>query len=94
MKKLIPIKNSVVCKRTNEKSSLVLENGVYRNIENVDLYEILDFSVDDNISFNFKIGDIIMSNSTGDEIEINKLDVVFLFKVENIMCKVIENERI
>lgn len=94
MRKLIPIKNSVVCKRTNEKSSLVLENGIYHTIENVDLYEILDFSVDDDYHFNFKIGDVVMSNSTGDEIEVNKSDIIFLFKVENIICKVLENESI
>lgn len=91
MKKIIPIKNSVVCKRTNEKSSLVLENGVYRNIENVDLYEIIDFAVDDDVDFKFNIGDIVMSNSYGDEIEIDNSDIIFLFKIENIMCKVIEN---
>lgn len=83
-----------MCKRTNEKTSLVLENGIYKKMDNVDLYEIIDFVVDDDIDFDFKIGDIVMTNSYGDEIEINKNDTIFLFKIENIMCKVDENESI
>ena len=89
MRKLVPIKNSVVCKRITEKTTLKNVNGILFRQDNVDLYEILDFSVDKDKTFDFKIGDIVMSCSTGDEIEINKDDVVFLFKIENIMCKVL-----
>lgn len=94
MRKLIPLKNSVVCKRVNDKTTLTLDNGVYVKTDNVDLYEILDFSVDDDIPFDFGVGDIVMSNSTGDEIEINESDVIYFFKIENIMCKVVGNETI
>ena len=59
-------------------------------VNNVDLYRIIDFNCSDKDLFNFEIGDIIMSNSTGDEIEINNSEFVYLFKIENIMCKVLD----
>lgn len=90
MRKLIPIKDSVVCKRINEKTTLVSSNGIQRRINNVDLYEVLDFSDSAEKKFEFNIGDIVMSNSTGDEIEINDAEIVYLFKTENIMCKIDE----
>ena len=90
MRKLIPIKDSVVCKRINEKTTLVSTNGIQRRINNVDLYEVLDFSDSEKKKFEFNIGDIVMSNSTGDEIEINDAEIVYLFKTENIMCKIDE----
>jgi co-chaperonin GroES (HSP10) len=89
MKRILkPIKNSVICKRISEKNSLNNNNGVLYRADNVDLYEILDFSHDEDIDFKFKCGDVVMSNSTGDEIEINNSEIVYLFKIENIMCKV------
>ena len=86
-RKLIPIKNSVVCKRLNEKTELQTNGLIQVRKQNVDLYEILDISSDEPTDF--KTGDKIMSCSTGDEIEINEHEVVYLFKVENIMCKVL-----
>ncbi len=86
MRKLVPIKNSVVCKRLNEKSELQTNGLIRVRKQNVDLYEILDISSDEQTDF--KAGDKIMSCSTGDEIEINENETVYLFKLENIMCKV------
>ena len=88
MRKLIPIKDSVVCKRITEKANIIKNNGVFSKITNVDLYEIIDIHCSNDKTFNFAIGDIVMSNSTGDEIEINESEVVYLFKNENIMCKI------
>ena len=88
MRKLVPIKDSVVCKRITDKTTLVSFGGIQCRINNVDLYEVLDFSDSEDKKFEFGVGDIVMSNSTGDEIEINDSDIVYLFKTENIMCKV------
>lgn len=91
MRKLVPIINSVVCKKITEDEELTMFNFLHLKKKNVDLYKILSFCSDDE-EFNrtFKIGDIIMSASTGDEIEVNDGDVIFLFKTEHIMCKVDE----
>jgi co-chaperonin GroES (HSP10) len=90
MRKLIPIKNSVVCKRVNDNTTMSSIGGIQCMVNNVDLYRIIDFNCSDKDLFNFEIGDIIMSNSTGDEIEINNSEFVYLFKIENIMCKVLD----
>jgi co-chaperonin GroES (HSP10) len=90
MRKLIPIKNSVVCKRVNDKTTMSSIGGIQCMVNNVDLYRIIDFNCSDKDLFDFEIGDIIMSNSTGDEIEINNSEFVYLFKIENIMCKVLD----
>lgn len=88
MRRLVPIKNSVVCKRLNEKTELQTDGLVQFRKKNVDLYEILEISSDEPTDF--KVGDVVVSCSTGDEIEINENEVVYLFKVENLMCKVEE----
>jgi co-chaperonin GroES (HSP10) len=90
MRKLIPIKDSVVCKRVNDKTTMSSIGGIQCMINNIDLYRIIDFNCADKESFNFEIGDIIMSNSNGDEIEINDSEIIYLFKIENIMCKVLD----
>ena len=86
MRKLVPLKNSVVCKRLNKKTELQTIGNLQIKKENVDLYEILDIASDEPIDF--KVGDVIMSCSSGDEIEINDNEIVYLFKNEHIMCKV------
>lgn len=86
MRKLVPIKNSVVCKRINQSSDLQTIGLIQIKKQNVDLYEILEISSDEQTTF--KVGDIVMSCSTGDEIEINDKEIVYLFKLENIMCRV------
>lgn len=90
MRKLIPIKDSVVCKRVNDKTTMSSIGGIQCMINNIDLYRIIDFNCTDKESFNFEVGDIIMSNSNGDEIEINDSEIIYLFKIENIMCKVLD----
>lgn len=86
MRKLVPLKNSVVCKRLNKKTELQTIGNLQIKKENVDLYEILDIASDEPI--NFKVGDVIMSCSSGDEIEINDNEIIYLFKNEHIMCKI------
>lgn len=85
MRILKPIKNSVVCKKVEGGDELITDVVVFHK-RTVDLYQILDFQSDDD--FPFKIGDVVMSCSTGDEIEINPKEFVYLFKTEHIMCKV------
>lgn len=86
MRKLVPLKNSVVCKRLNKKTELQTIGNLQIKKENVDLYEILDIASDEPIDF--KVGDVIMSCSSGDEIEINDNEIIYLFKNEHIMCKI------
>jgi len=88
MRVLVPLKNSVVCKRINNKTEVQTVGSIQFTKQNVDLYEILDFSVDNPDEFHFRKGDIVMLCSTGDELEINENEVVYLFKSEHIMCKV------
>jgi len=92
MKKRIlkPIKNSVVCKKTKGTTETAEENGLYLKKDSIPLYEILEYSVDDKKTFPFEVGDVVMSTSTGDEIEINEGETVYLFKSEHIMCKVLD----
>lgn len=88
MRKLVPIKDSVICKRVSNKDTIETQNGIQFKRNDVDLYEIIDLSITDNVD-DLKVGDIIMSHSSGDEIEINPGECIFLFKSEHIMCKVL-----
>ena len=87
MRKLIPVKDSVICKRVSSKDTIETQNGIQFKRNDVDLYEIIDLSITDNVD-DLKVGDIVMSHSSGDEIEINPGECSFLFKSEHIMCKV------
>ena len=46
MRRLIPIKNSVVCKKINKTDGIEVKNGVHLHMKDVDLYEVIDFSDD------------------------------------------------
>ena len=88
MRKLIPVNDSVICKRVSSKDTIETQNGIQFKRNDVDLYEIIDLSITDNVD-DLKVGDIVMSHSSGDEIEINPGECIFLFKSEHIMCKVL-----
>jgi co-chaperonin GroES (HSP10) len=88
LKKLDPIRNSVLCRKLNESQELSRDGAILLKRENVDLYEILKVSEANEKPFPFKVGDVVVSNSTGDRIEINPGEIVYLFRNENIMCKV------
>lgn len=90
MRKLVPLRDSVVCRKICGGKKTVIKNGISVNKTDVDIYEIIEMpNVITNNDFQFGIGDAVISNSTGDEIEINPGDTVYLFKIENIMCNVL-----
>lgn len=86
MRKLVPIRGSVLCRKIRGGTHTETVNGLKVVRVEVDLYEILDMPQIPVDGCNFKVGDIVMSNSTGDAIEINPGEIVYLFKVENLMC--------
>ena len=83
--KLVPVKNSVLCKRHGSNKSSSTYGLIDIKKDEVDLYEVLDYSCDDPVVY--KVGDIIMSCSTGDELDIDG-EKIYLFKTEHIMCVV------
>ena len=86
---LKPVRNSLLCVRTVEsKTTDETETGLIVRHRNVDLFRIVDFSADCNEKFGFQVGDEIVVNSTGDEIEIDGR-TFYLFKVEHVMAKVV-----
>lgn len=88
MRKLIPLRGSVVCKKVHGGTHTEIVDGIKIVRVEVDLYQITDMPEIPVDGCNFKVGDIVMSNSTGDVIEINPGETVYLFKVENLMCAV------
>lgn len=91
MRKLVPIKDSAVCRKLRGGIRYETKGNFKVKVEEVDIYEII--SIPETESF-FHVGDIVMSNSTGDEVEINPKETVYLFKIENLMCKLDEKENI
>lgn len=90
---LVPIRESVLCRKLTSKDNVVADNGIFIKKDNVDIYEVLDFSLSDDEDKNIielHKGDRVMSCSTGDEIEVNVGEIVYLFKQEHIMCKVLD----
>ena len=86
MRKLIPIRGSVLCRKIHGGTHTDIVNGLKVVRVEVDLYEILDMPQIPVEGCMFKVGDIVMSNSTGDMIEVNPGETVYLFKIENLMC--------
>lgn len=88
MRTLEPIRNSILCRKLNESRELCGSGSILVQKENVDIYEILKVSEINDKPFPFKVGDKVVSNSTGDRMEVNPGEIVYLFRNENIMCKV------
>jgi len=88
MRALEPVRNSILCRKLNRSRELCNSGQILVQKGNVDLYEILKVSGINDNRFPFKVGDIVVSNSTGDKLEVNPGEIVYLFKNENIMCKV------
>ena len=93
MRNLVPLRGSVVCKRVDGGESTISIGGLKVAKKTVDTYRIVELPVVPTDGYNFKVGDEVISNSTGDEIEINSGETVYLFKLENIMCVVDGQEK-
>jgi hypothetical protein len=93
MKRLVPIRGSVVCKKLCGGTRTENRNGVKIKVSEVDEYEIISLpEIKDGYDGFFQVGDRVISNSTGDEMEVSPGESVFLFKLENLMCKVDEQQ--
>lgn len=92
MRNLVPLRGSVLCKKVDGGESTTTRNGLKIYKKTVDIYKIIELPVVPSAKYDFKLGDEVISNSTGDEIEINGGETVYLFKLENIMCVVNEQK--
>ena len=88
MRKLVPLNGSAVCKKVGGGDYKEESGGILVKRESVDIYEIVSLPETLPDGFSFKVGDKVMSNSTGDEIEVNPNETVYLFKLSNLMCTV------
>ena len=82
MKKIVPIKNTVLCRKLD---NVVDTGSILYKKTSVDEYEIIDFSSDEE--FPFEIGDTVMVSATGDEVECDGKPF-HLFKVEHVVAKI------
>lgn len=83
MKKIVPIKNTVLCEKIENGASTSGILLVSKTV--VDEYRILDFSSDEE--FPFSIGDSVVVSTKGDEIECDG-KTQYLFKVEHVVAKI------
>ena len=93
MRKLVPLRDSVLCEKVRGGTRTEKVRGLSVKVSDVDIYRIIALPLVETSDFPFKIGDYVMSNSTGDEIEVNPGETAYLFKSENIMCAVEYNEQ-
>lgn len=92
MRRLVPVRGSVVCTRVQDGARTTCVGGVRTKVGQVDLFRIQSLPEIPAEDCMFSVGDVVMSNSTGDEIEINPGETVYLFKLENLMCRVCDDE--
>ena len=82
MKTLVPVRDSIICKKIGGGKVSKNIGGIMINSEEVDEYEVLSLpEITPDETYPFEVGDIVMSNSTGDKIEINPGEIVYLFKL-------------
>ena len=88
MRDIVPIRGTALCRKIHGGTSAREVDGLRVKRTSVDLYRIDELPVVPSPEYPFKVGDVVMSNSTGDEIEMNPGDVVYLMKLKNLMCVV------
>ena len=84
--KIIPIKNTVLCKKINNENDSSIKGILILNKKEVDTYKIISVSSDDD-EYIFKPDDEIIVSGSGDVIEMDGEDF-YLFKTENVVAKI------
>ena len=84
--KIIPIKNTVLCKKIKNEKESSIKGILILNKKEVDTYKIISVSSDDD-EYIFKPDDEIIVSGTGDVIEMDGEDF-YLFKTENVVAKI------
>ena len=88
MRSLVPVRGSVLCRKVKGGTMTQNVGGLSVKSSDVDIYQIILLPEVEIEDFPFKVGDFVMSNSTGDAIEVNPGETEYLFKAENIMCSI------
>ena len=84
--KIIPIKNTVLCKKIKNEKESSIKGILILNKKEVDTYKIISVSSDDD-EYIFKPDDEIIVSGSGDVIEMDGEDF-YLFKTENVVAKI------
>lgn len=89
---IIPQNDYVLCKRVVADSSEVSKNGFIYQSPQMPVYEILKMSeslslVNSSKTMDLNVGDHIICNSTGTQIQASDDEPLWLFKLENIAAK-------
>lgn len=84
--KIIPIKNTVLCKKIKNENDSSINGILILNKKRVDTYKIISVSSDDD-EYIFKPGDEIILSGSGDVIEMDG-EEFYLFKTENVVAKI------
>lgn len=84
--KIVPIKNTVLCKKIKNENDSSIKGILIVNKKEVDTYEIISVSSDDD-GYIFKPGDEVIVSGSGDVIEMDG-EEFYLFKTENVVAKI------
>lgn len=84
--KIIPIKNTVLCKKIKNENDSSFNGILILNKKRVDTYKIISVSSDDD-EYIFKPDDEIIVSGSGDVIEMEG-EEFYLFKTENVVAKI------
>lgn len=83
MKRIIPIKNTVLCELVDQEEE---QSTIISTQKKIKEYKILDFSSDE--PFPFEKGDIILTAYEGDELDCEG-KTLYLFNINHVMGKII-----
>ncbi len=81
---------TVLCKRANRETEKKEYGGLTLEVKTVDLYRIVELPV--NGECPFRLGDVVVSSSTGTKLEKENGEVFYLFETSKLMGAVQEND--
>ena len=84
--KIVPIKNTVLCKKIKNENDSSIKGILIINKKEVYTYKIISVSSDDD-GYIFKPGDEVIVSGSGDVIEMDG-EEFYLFKTENVVAKI------
>lgn len=81
---IVPENGTVLCERLTAPKSQIERDGLIYEAENLPTYRIVSSSARVEC---FSVGDEIVCDSTGTKLDLPDGKVMYLFKTENIACK-------
>ena len=85
--KVVP-RNNILCIKLRDSVENTTDNGITLQKEYIPIFQIIQIN-NAPTSFEFKVGDKIMTSSTGTEIKFSDTEKYYLFDFDKVACSII-----